>query len=140
MWSLAADGSKLEGRGVAEGSAENDSAIRIYIADFEAPAFPAARGGGQVRIAYEIGKGFTLESNFKHADEILRFSGRYEADTGRYVFYLLGGQGETATGIARISTRVEIRSIDIGTWVADTYASVDRQSVHVQSYRFSRRQ
>jgi hypothetical protein len=139
MWSLASDGNRLEGRGVAAGVAESDSAARITFTEFSAPAFPAATGGGQVRIAYEEGRGFTLESWFKHSNETLRFSGRYEAETGRYVFYALGSEGETATGVVRSSVRVEIRSVDIATWIAETYASVDGQSLVVQSYRFSRR-
>lgn len=138
MWSLAADGSKLEGGGLAQGVAEGDSA-RITFTEFSAPAFPAATGGGQVRIAYEEGKGFTLESWFKHSNEVLEFSGRYEPDTGRYVFFMFGGSGEIATGVPRSSTRVEIRSVDIVTWTADTYSSIEGQSVQVQSYRFSRR-
>jgi len=139
MWSLAADGSKLEGHGVVEGTAEGESATRITFTEFAAPAFPAATGGGQVRIAYEDGKGFTLESWFKYSGEVLNFSGRYEADTGRYIFFAFGSDGEIATGVASASVRVEIRSVDIATWVAETYSSVDGQSLLVQSYRFSRR-
>ncbi len=139
MWSLTADGRKLEGRGVAEGSAESDRAVRLYFTEFSAPAFPAATGGGQVRIAYEQGKGFMLESHFKHSDEVLKFAGRYQADTGRYVFHLFGTQGEIATGIPHSSTRVEVRSVDLSSWTAETYTTVDGQSVLVQSYRFSRR-
>jgi hypothetical protein len=138
MWSLSGDGNKLEGRGVAQGVAEGNS-TRITITEFSAPAFPAATGGGQVRIGYEEGKGFTLESWFKHTNEVLNFSGRYEADTGRYVFYLFGSSGEFAAGVQRSSVRVEIRSEDIATWVADTYSAVDGQSLLVQSYRFTRR-
>jgi len=138
MWSLAADGSKLEGRGVAQGVAEGDS-TRITFTEFSAPAFPAATGGGQVRITLEEGRGFALESWFKHSNEALKFSGRYEPDTGRYIFFAFGSEGETATGIRRTSVRVEIRSVDISTWVAETYASVEGQSMVVQSFRFTRR-
>jgi hypothetical protein len=138
MWSLASDGSKLEGRGVVQGVAEGDS-TRITFTEFSAPAFPAATGGGQVRLAYEEGRGFVLESWFKHSNEVLKFSGRYEADTGRYIFFMFGSSGETATGVTRSSTRVEVRSEDISTWVADTYSAVEGQSMLVQSYRFTRR-
>lgn len=140
MWSLASDGSKLAGHGVAQGSAEGENSVRIYVTEFEAAAFPDSTGGSQVRITYDPATGFTLESLFEHSGEMLRLTGQYQADTGRYVFYLFGGGGETATGIARKSTRVEIRSLDLATWVADTYSSIDGQSVRVQSYRFSRRQ
>ena len=44
-----------------------------------------------------------------------------------------------ATGAPRSSFRVEIRSVDIATWVADTYTSVEGQSMLVQSYHFGRR-
>ena len=138
MWSLSADGEKLAGSGIAQGVAEGDS-TRITFTEFSAPAFPAATGGAQVKIGYEEGKGFTLESWFAHSNEVLKFSGRYEADTGRYVFYLFGSSGELATGVPRSSVRVEIRSEDIATWVADTYSAVEGQSLLVQSYRFTRR-
>lgn len=138
MWSLAGDGSQLEGRGVAQAVAEGDG-TRITFTEFSAPAFPAATGGGQVLVAFREGKGFTLESWFKHSNELLKFTGRYEADTGRYVFFNFGRAGETATGLPSQSVRVEIRSVDIASWVADTYSSVEGQSVQVQSYRFTRR-
>lgn len=137
MWSLARDGSRLEGRGTAQGAAEG-GATRITITEFSAPDFPAAKGGGQVRLAHEEGKGLTLESWFEHSNEVLKFSGRYEADTGRYVFFNVGSGGETATGMPRLSVRVEIRAIDITTWLAETYSSVDGQSLLVQSYKFTR--
>lgn len=138
MWSLVRDGSRLQGQGVAQGVAEGDS-VRITFTEFSAPDFPAATGGGQVRLAYEQGKGFALESWFKHSNEVLKFTGRYEADTGRYVFFNLGSAGETATGMPRQSARVEVRSVDIASWVAETYSSVEGQSLLVQSYRFTRR-
>ena len=138
MWALSSDGNRLEGSGVAQGVAEGDS-TRITFTEFSAPAFPAASGGGQVKIGYEEGKGFTLECWLAHSNEVLRFSGRYETDTGRYVFFLYGSSGELATGVSRSSVRVEIRSEDIATWVADTYSTVDGQSLLVQSYRFTRR-
>jgi hypothetical protein len=135
-WALADDGTRLAGHGLALGSAESDSAVRIYITEFEAAAFPAATGGGQVRIAYAAEKGFTLESRLANSAGVLKFSGSYDAETGRYVFYLEGDQGATAAGSLRRPTRVEIRSIDLGTWTAETYASIDDQSVQVQSFRF----
>jgi len=138
MWSLARDGSRLEGRGSAQGVAEGDG-TRITITEFSATAFPAAEGGGQVRLAYEDGKGFTLESWFKHSNEVFRFSGRYQPDTGRYVFYSFGSGGETATGMPRQSVRVEVRAVDIATWAAETYSSIEGQSLLVQSYRFTRK-
>lgn len=138
MWSLASDGRRLEGKGIAQGASEANG-TRITFTEFSAPAFPAATGGGQVRLAYEEGKGFTLESWFKHSNEVLKFTGRYEADTGRYVFFNFGSGGETATGVPRQSVRVEIRAVDISTWVAETYSSVEGQSVLVQSYFFTRR-
>jgi hypothetical protein len=138
MWALSSDGDKLEGKGVAQGVAEGNG-TRITFTEVAAPACPAATGGGQVKIGYEEGKGFTLESWFAHSNEVLKFTGRYEAGTGRYVFFMFGSSGELATGVPRSSVRVEIRSEDIATWVADTYSAVDGQSMLVQSYRFTRR-
>ena len=140
MWSLATDGSKLEGHGAATGKAMGDSATQIIITEFAAAAFPEATGGGRMLISHAPERGFALESEFKYSGELLRFTGQYDEVTGRYIFYLIvGSGGETATGIRRSTVRVEIRSLDIATWVADTYASVDGQSIQVQSYRFTRR-
>jgi len=139
MWSLASDGSKLEGKGVAQGSAEGESATRIMITEFRSAAFPTATGGGQVLFSYEQGKGFLLVSNFRYSDEVLRFTGQYQADTGKYVFYLFGGPGgQFATGVARSSVRVEVRSLDTASWIADIFSSVDGRTTQVQSYRFTR--
>jgi hypothetical protein len=53
-------------------------------------------------------------------------------------FYMItGSAGKTATGMLRSSATVETRSLDIRTRVADTYANVDGQSLHVQPYRFT---
>jgi len=140
MWSLATDGTKLEGRGVARGEAEGEHATQIVITEFEAAAFPEATGGGRILIANAPDRGLTLESDFRHSDNALRFFGQYDAAAGRYVFLLLGGiGGQTATGIPFSSVRVEINSLDNGSWTADTYSTIDGQSTHVQSYRFTRR-
>jgi len=140
MWSLAADGTKLEGRGVARGKAEDAHATQIVITEFEATAFPEATGGGRILIANTPDRGLTLESDFRHSDDVLRFFGQYEADAGKYVFYLVGTiGGQTATGIPFSSVRVEIHSLDKGSWIADTYSTIDGESTQVQSYRFTRR-
>ncbi len=140
MWSLTLEGNKLEGSGVAEGNAEGENATRIIITEFEAAAFPAATGGGQILFSYEPERGFLLVSHFRYSDEVLRFTGQYQADTGRYVYHLFGGSGgQIATGITLSSVRVEVRSLDTASWVAETFASVDGQTTQVQSYRFTRR-
>lgn len=140
MWSLAADGRELEGKGIAKGVLEGDNAVRITISEFDAPEFPDATGGGRVLIAYEPGKGFSLETNFRYSDEVLKLTGGYQAESNKYIFYLVGGPGgQTATGIERTSVRLEIRSLDRRSWIADTFAQVDGQSIRVQSTRFSRR-
>lgn len=140
MWSLATDGSKLEGRGTATGIALGGNATQINITEFASAAFPEATGGGRLLISHVPERGFTLESEFKYSGELLKFSGQYDEVTGRYIFYLfVGSGGETATGIPRSSVRVELRSLDLETWVAETYAAVDGQSIQVQSYRFTRR-
>ena len=140
MWSLATDGSKLEGRGVATGTPMGESATQIIITEFASAAFPEATGGGRLLISHVPERGFTLESEFKYSGELLKFSGQYDEVTGRYIFYLSDGTGgQTATGMPRSSVRVEIRSLDLETWVAETYSSVSGQSIKVQSYRFTRR-
>lgn len=139
MWSLAEDGSKLKGHGSATGSAEGEDGTRIMITEFESAAFPAASGGGQVLLSHEAAKGFLLVSHFRHSDEVLRFSGQYQADTGQYVFHMFGGSGSTfATGVPRASARVEIRSLNTSEWVAETYSYVDGRMTRVQFYRFTR--
>jgi len=140
MWSLATDFNKLEGRGAATGTPMGDSATQIIITEFASAAFPAATGGGRFLISHVPERGFTLESEFKYSGELLRFSGQYDEVTGRYIFYLSDGTGgETATGMPRSSVRVEIRSLDFDSWVANTYSSLNGQSIQVQSYSFTRR-
>jgi hypothetical protein len=140
MWSLAADGQELEGKGVAEAAMDGDNAIQIIITEFNAPEFPDATGGGRVLMGYEPGRGFSLRTELSHSNEILKLTGRYEADSNKYVFYLIGGSGgQTATGIKRTSVRIEIRSLDNRSWVAETFASVDGESIQVQSSRFTLR-
>jgi len=82
MWSLAADGTRVEGSGVARGETEGHGTL-IVITEFAAPAFPEATGGGRIRIANTPDRGLTLESGFRHSDDVLRFFGQYEADTGK---------------------------------------------------------
>lgn len=140
MWSMATDFSKLKGRGAATGTAMGDGATQIIITEFASVAFPEATGGGRLLIAHVPDRGFTLESEFKYSGELLKFSGQYDEVTGRYIFYLSDSTGgETATGMPRTSVRVEIRSLDLDSWVAETYSAMDGQSIKVQSYRFTRR-
>ena len=140
MWSMATDFSKLKGSGVATGTPMGDSASQIIITEFASAAFPEATGGGRLLISHVPDRGFTLESQFTYSGELLKFSGQYDEVTGRYIFYLSDGTGgETATGMPRTSVRVEIRSLDLDSWVADTYSAVDGQSIKVQSYKFTRR-
>lgn len=117
-----------------------DSATQIIITEFASAAFPKATGGGRLLISHVPERGFTLESEFKYSGELLKFSGQYDEVTGRYIFYLSDDTGgETATGMPRTSVRVEVRSLDLDSWVAETYSAVDGQSIKVQSYRFTRR-
>jgi hypothetical protein len=140
IWSLASDGHRLEGSGVATGTIEGDNAIRIVIAQFESVEFPEAIGGGRVTISHESGRGFVLETDLGYSDEVLNLTGGYQADSNTYVFFLIGGaSGQTATGIDRTSVRLEIRSLDRNLWEAATFAHVDGQSTQVQSSRFTRR-
>jgi hypothetical protein len=140
IWSLATDFSKLKGSGAATGTSLGDSATQIIITEFASAAFPQATGGGRLLISHVPDRGFMLESEFKYSGELLKFSGQYDEVTGRYIFYLSDGTGgETATGIPRTSVRVEVRSLDLDSWVAETYSAVSGQSIRVQSYRFTRR-
>jgi hypothetical protein len=140
IWSLASDGRKLEGSGTAVGTMEGDSAIRIVITQFESEEFPDATGGGRVTISHLPGRGFTLNSDLGYSDEVLKLTGGYEADSNKYIFYLVGGAGgKIATGVDRISVRLEIRSLDRNLWEAATFAHIDGKSTQVQSSRFVRR-
>ncbi len=140
IWSLSSDGSKVEGSGVALGTNEGGDATRIVITHFESAEFLEAVGGGRVTISHLPGMGFTLETDFKYSDEVLRLTGGYQTDSNTYVFYLIGGSdGQIATGVDRISVRLEIRSLDPNSWEAATFAHVDGQSTQVQSSRFTRR-
>jgi len=140
IWSLASDGRKLAGSGVATGTIEGDNSIRIDIPQFESAEFPEAIGGGRVTISHESGKGFVLETNLGYSDEVLRLTGGYQADSDKYIFYLIGGAGgQTATGVDRISVRLEIRSLNRNAWEAITYAHVDGKSTQVQNSAFTRR-
>jgi hypothetical protein len=139
MWSLTDAGDKLEGSGSATGTAEGANGTRIMINEFRSAAFPAATGGGHVLLSHDPRRGYILVSNFTHTDEVLRFSGQYQADTGKYVFFMFGGSGSSfATGVARSSVRVEVHSQDASRWIAETYSSVDGRMTKVQSYQFTR--
>jgi hypothetical protein len=139
-WSLTLDGRKLEGSGVAVGTIEGGNATRIVITQFESEDFPAATGGGRVTISLESGSGFVMETEFQYSDEVLKLRGGFQPDSNKYVFYLIGAaEGQTATGINRASVRLEIRSLDLNSWIAETFAHVDGQSTRVHSSRFTRR-
>lgn len=139
MWSLTDAGDRLEGSGAATGTAEGANATRVMITEFRSDAFPAATGGGQLLLSYDPQRGFLLVSSFRHSGEVLRFSGQYQADSGKYVFYMFGETGPIfATGAARSSVRVEVHSQDASTWTAETYSSVDGRMTKVQSYQFTR--
>lgn len=101
---------------------------------------PSIDGMDYLTLNIEAGKGFSLETDLGYSDEVLRLTGGYEADSDKYIFYLIGGAGgQTATGIDRTSVRLEIRSLDRNAWEAITYAHVDGKSTQVQSSRFLRR-
>jgi len=136
MWSLAADGRRLEGTGSATGTLVGDYAVRITIDDFNAPDVPDATGGGEVLIAQHPEKGLSLESDLRVADRKLKLTGQF--DTGKYVFYLFAGGGETVTGVKRSSLRIEVHSTGGDEWVAGTYASFEGNTTQVQSVRFTR--
>ena len=137
VWSLAADGRRLEGQGTASGAKFGDLAVDITINEFIASDLPDATGGGAVRITNHPERGLTLETDLPVADRKLQLTGQVSG--GAYVFYLVGGGGETVTGIRRTSVRIEVRSLSADAWEAATYASVDGETVQVQGTRFTRR-
>ena len=136
-WSLAADGRKIEGTGTATGSLEGDHAVRIVVNDFDAAELPDAIGGGTLLITLHPERGLLFESDFPAADRKLQMTGQFTS--GKYVFYLFGGGGETMTGIQRTSLRIEVQSMDQNSWVANTYASFEGRTTQVQSTRLTRR-
>jgi hypothetical protein len=140
MWSLTSDGNELEARGVAQGVLEGNDQVRITLTEFDAPDFPEPTVRAEAILKFEKGKGFILEVHRGRDGEILRLTGSFQMDSNSYTFYLIGGSsGQTITGIDRNSVRLEIRTLDRRSWVADTFAHVDGQSTQVQSTRFSRR-
>lgn len=136
-WSLAADGRKIQGMGTATGSPEGDYSVRIVINDFYAAELPDAIGGGTLLITQHPEQGLLLESDIPVADRKLQMTGQFKS--GKYVFYLFGGGGETITGIQRTSLRIELQSMDQDTWIAKTYASFEGNTTQVQSTRLTRR-
>jgi hypothetical protein len=135
-WSLADDGRKIEGAGTATGSPEGDHAVRIVVNDFDAAELPDAIGGGTLLITLHPERGLLFESDLPAADRKLQMSGQFTS--GKYVFYLFDGGGETMTGIQRTSLSIEVQSVDQNTWVANTYASFEGRRTHIQSTRLVR--
>lgn len=136
-WSLAADGRKLNGQGTATGSLEGDYAVRIVVDSFSAPELPDATGGGDVLMSYHPERGVSLVTNLPASDRKLQLTGQFQS--GKFVFYLIGGGGETMTGVPRSSVRLEVHPVDADNWVANTYASFEGATTQVQSTRFTRR-
>lgn len=135
-WSLTADGRKLEGKGMATGTLEGDYAVKIVVDSFAAPELPEATGGGDVVMSYHPERGLSLVTNLPASDRTLQLNGQYRS--GKFVFYLIGGSGETMTGVPRSSVRLEVQPVDADSWVANTYASYEGATTQVQSTRFSR--
>ncbi|MGI9221953.1 MAG: hypothetical protein ACR2QS_13055 [Woeseiaceae bacterium] len=136
MWSLTADGVKLHGEGSVSGIQDDANSIRLVVNELSAAHIPNAIGGGEVVIAVHPELGLTLTSKLPASDSDLNFAGQYR--NGRYVFYLIGGSGETMTGVDRSSMRLEFAAEGVGTWVAESYITVDGQTSIIQSARFTR--
>lgn len=135
-WSLAADGRKIEGTGTATGSPEGDHAVRVVVNDFDAAELPDAAGGGTILITHHPERGLSFESDLPAADRKLQMTGQFKS--GKYVFYLFDGGGNTVTGIQRTSLSIEIQSVDQNIWLANTYASFEGHRTHIQSTRLVR--
>jgi len=139
LWVLTKDGDKLTGSGSAKGLMAGESGVRVLFTQFDMESFPEATGGGQVRMSYEEGEGFFLESSFAYTDEVLKMVGEFVPDSNKYNFYLLGAGGENAAGIVRSSVRVEVRSAGAAVWFAETYTIIDGVETQIQSYIMTRR-
>lgn len=135
-WSLAGDGRKIEGTGIATGSPEGDHAVRIVVNDFYSAELPEAIGGGTILISHHPERGLSFESDLAAADRKLQMTGQFES--GKYVFYLFDGSGDTVTGVQRTSLSIEVESVDQNTWIANTYASFEGTRTHIQSTRMVR--
>ena len=138
MWSMTADGVKLHGEGSVSGIQDEANSIRLVVNHLSAAHIPNATGGGEVVIAVHPELGLTLTSKLPASETDLNFAGQYR--NGRYVFYLIGGSGETMTGVDRSSMRLEFGADGIGTWVAETYVTSNGQALLIQSARFARPQ
>ena len=136
MWSLSADGSKQQAEGSVSGVQDDANSIRLTVNEISMPGVENAIGTGQVTIAVHPQAGLTLTSRLPASHTDLNFAGQFR--NGRYVFYLIGGSGETMTGVDRSSMRLEFAAEGVGTWVAESYITVDGQTFLVQSARFTR--
>ena len=135
MWSLTADGNKQHASGTVSGIQDDANSIRLVVNEFSADYLPNATGGGEAVISVNPQLGVSLLSKLPASQGDLRFAGRF--GDGRYVFFLVGSGGETMTGVERSSMRIEFAANSDGTWVAETYNSMDGKTVLVQSATFS---
>ena len=136
MWSLTADGEKIRGVGSVVGSAVDDYSVRLTVNKFLAPGMPNAKGGATVQISLHPERGLSLTSDLRVTDEQLRLTGQFQA--GKYVFYLIGGGGESMTGVQRSSVRLEFERVDESNWIVKTYSSVDGRTTQIQSANLTR--
>ena len=136
MWSLNADGSKQHAEGTVSGVQNDANSVRLTVNEISMPGVENAIGTGQVTIAVHPQAGLTLTSQLPASGTDLNFAGQFR--NGRYVFYLIGGSGNTMTGIDRSSMRLEFAAEGVGTWVAESYVTVDNQTFLIQSARFTR--
>lgn len=136
MWSLNADGSKQHAEGRVSGVQDDGNSVRLTVNEISMPGVANAIGTGQATIAVHPQAGLTLTSKLPASKTDLSFTGQFR--NGRYVFYLIGGSGETMTGVDRSSMRLEFAADGIGSWVAESYITVDGQSFIIQSARFTR--
>mgnify|MGYP001826916174 FL=1 len=136
MWSLTADGTKQYAEGSVAGVQDDNNSVRLTVNEISMPGVESAIGTGQVTIAVHPQAGLTLTSQLPASGTDLNFAGQFR--NGRYVFYLIGGGGNTMTGIDRSSMRLEFATDGIGAWVAESYVTVDGQTFLIQSARFTR--
>ena len=136
MWSLTADGNKQYAQGSVSGVQDDKNSVSLTVNEISMPGVECAIGTGQVTISVHPQAGLTLTSKLPASGTDLNFAGRFR--NGRYVFYLIGGSGNTMTGVDRSSMRLEFATEGVGVWVAESYVTVDGQTFLIQSARFTR--
>ena len=128
-WALA-DGKRINGEGVAQGSMNSQSKITLSITDIDFPG-AAEDMTGKAVFTFDKEKGYTLEISSSTRAETQKYIGEYVQSEGVYNFY--------ATEKERANVRVQLRSNSSSMWSLETYIQTETKEVQTQSYRFMSR-